>query len=73
MFHSPKDTQGLSAVPADMFGTRQAIFHLMRDRDRKAAPPAEQIKRQRPARAPALPEGTDVLVRDLMSDDQFVF
>jgi hypothetical protein len=80
-------TQGLNAVPAHLLGTRQAIFHLIRD---PAAPealmPAPRHDRlaDRMGDAPPVPrpqtppfglppERTTVLLRDLLSEDRFVF
>lgn len=79
-------TQGLNAVPAHLLGTRQAIFHLIRGPVAPDPPMPDRLADRvpdhaalRPAARPQTPplglapERTTVLLRDLLSEDRFVF
>lgn len=63
MYSAHSDISGLQPVPAHLFGTRQAVFLLMR-----AQPGPEEVQpRPRP------PEAARPTIQDLLFEDRFVF
>lgn len=75
MYPAHIDTLGLNPVPAELFGTRQAIFYLMRTRPQVTAPhsvAAQGAGQSRPAAA-VPPAARGVLWRDFLLEDGFVF